>query len=253
MTTVQNLHALKLAGMAKCLETRNAYALEKQLSYMDFLDLLIEDELANRQSNSYRKRFVASKLSEEKSIQTYDFSCQPKLDKKVILDLASCRFIHEKRNIIFMGNPGVGKTHLANAIGLEILKQGLKVQFVHATELIELLLAARGNGSYSATIKKMIDLDCLIIDELGFKALPKSSVDEFFEIIRRRYEHKSIIITSNRNFEDWPDVFGDAVLAGAIVDRIIHHSHVIRITGNSYRTKHLIDQKLSNQKGGGAT
>ncbi|MCP3966928.1 MAG: ATP-binding protein [Lentisphaerae bacterium] len=250
MTTIQKLQSLKLAGMAKCIETRNDYALEKQLSYMDFIELLIEDELANRQSNSYRKRFVQSKLSEEKSIQTYDFSYQPKLDKKLLLDLASCRFIHDKQNIIFMGNPGVGKTHLANALGLEILRQGMKAQFLHATELIDLLLVARGNGSYSSIMKKLLELDCLIIDELGFKSMPKSSVDEFFEIIRRRYEHKSIIITSNRNFEEWPDIFGDAVLAGAIVDRIVHHSVVIRITGNSYRTKHLISNKNSLNKGG---
>lgn len=247
---VSKLQTLKLAGIAKCLDIRNTYAVENQISYLSFLELLVEDELVNRQSNSYRKRFLSSKLSEDKSIQTYDFSYQPKIDKKKLLDLASCRFIHEKQNIIFMGNPGVGKTHLANAIGLEALKQGFKVQFLHATELIEQLLLARGNGSYPSAMKKLADLDCLIIDELGFKSMPKSSVDEFFEIIRRRYERKSIIITSNRNFEDWPIVFGDAVLANAIVDRIIHHSHVIRITGNSYRTKNLLSVSNSSTKGG---
>ena len=203
-TLERNLQKLKLAGALKSLDIRNTYAIEKQLSYVDFLELLVEDELANRQSNSYRKRFLSSKLCEEKSIDSYDFSFQPKLNKQELLDLAACRFIHEKRNIIFMGNPGVGKTHLANAIGLEILKQGLKVQFLHATELMEQLLVARGNGSYSTSMKRLLDLDCLIIDELGFKSMPKSSVDEFFEIIRRRYEHKSIIITSNRNFCNAP-------------------------------------------------
>ena len=249
MTSIsQKLRALKLSGMANVIETRNAYALENQMSYLDFLELLIEDECANRMSNSYRKRFLNSKLNETKCIDSYEFSYQPKCDKKQILDLASCRFIHDRRNIVFMGNPGVGKTHLANAIGCEALKQGFKVQFIHASDLIEQLLIARANGSHAHVMKKILNVDLLIIDELGFKAIPKGSVDEFFEVIRRRYEQKSIIVTSNRKFEDWADIFGDAVLAGAIVDRIIHHAHVIRIVGNSYRTKHLQPHDEPSQK-----
>ncbi len=245
---IKNLKNLKLSGMAKVLDIRNQYAIEKQMSYVDFLALLIEDEGVNRQSNSYHKRFVLSKLYADKTIDEYDFSWQAKLNKKEVLDIASCRFIHEKKNVVFMGNAGVGKTHLANAIGLEALKQGFKVVLIHATQLIDELVSSKGTGTYNRIIKRFLTADVLIIDELGFKSFQKDCVDEFFEIIRRRYETNSIIITSNRNFEDWSNIFGDKVLASAIVDRVVHHAHVFRITGPSYRTKNLSPKKEVNEK-----
>jgi DNA replication protein DnaC len=242
------LRKLKLSGMANVLEVRNTYAIEKQMSYIDFLSLLVEDECVSRQSNSYHKRFVISKLDADKTMAGYTFNFQPKLNKKEVLDVASCRFIHERKNIVFMGNSGVGKTHLANAIGLEALKQGFKVLMIHSTQLIDELVSARGNGTYPRIFKRFLNVDVLIIDELGFRAFHRESVDEFFEIVRRRYEVNSIIITSNRNFEDWANIFGDKVLASAIVDRVVHHSHIFRIIGPSYRTKNLIQKKETDGK-----
>ena len=235
----KKIQNLKLSGIVKTLESRNKYAIVNQLSYIDFLELLIEDEYANRRSNSYNKRLNKSKLDTSKTIETYDFTYQPELNKKQILDLASCRFIQEKKNIIFMGNPGVGKTHLANALGIEALKQGYKVYFVHANDIVSKLMSARGDGTYYAVLKDLLKVDLLIIDEIGFKKIPQNSVDEFFEVIRRRYENGSIIITTNRPFEEWANIFGDAVLASAIVDRIVHHSHIIKILGKNYRMKGL--------------
>ena len=239
----KKIQNLKLSGIVKTLESRNKYAIENQLSYIDFLELLIEDEYANRRSNSYNKRLNKSKLDTSKTIETYDFTYQPELNKKQILDLASCRFIQEKKNIIFMGNPGVGKTHLANALGIEALKQGYKVYFVHANDIVSKLMSARGDGTYYGVLKDLLKVDLLIIDEIGFKKIPQNSVDEFFEVIRRRYENGSIIITTNRPFEEWANIFGDAVLASAIVDRIVHHSHIIKILGKSYRMKELTKSK----------
>ena len=239
----KKIQNLKLSGIVKTLESRNKYAIENQLSYIDFLELLIEDEYANRRSNSYNKRLNKSKLDTSKTIETYVFTYQPELNKKQILDLASCRFIQEKKNIIFMGNPGVGKTHLANALGIEALKQGYKVYFVHANDIVSKLMSARGDGTYYAVLKDLLKVDLLIIDEIGFKKIPQNSVDEFFEVIRRRYENGSIIITTNRPFEEWANIFGDAVLASAIVDRIVHHSHIIKILGKSYRMKELTKSK----------
>ena len=241
MTALKNkLQALKLAGMAKTLPSRNEYAMANQASYLEFLELLIEDESCSRAGNSYRRRFLKSKLSEEKTIAGYDFAYQPELDKKLVLDLACCRFVREKKNIVFMGNPGVGKTHLANALGLEALRQGYKAMMTHSSDLIEKLSASKGDGTYSHTLKSFLEVDLLIIDELGFKKIQEKNVDEFFEIIRRRYEHGSVILTTNRNFEEWEKIFGDSVLASAIIDRLIHHCHVVRIVGNSYRVKELI-------------
>ena len=239
----RKIQHLKLSGIVKSLEARNKYAIENQLSYIDFLELLIEDEYANRRSNSYKKRLNKSKLDTAKTLETYDFTYQPELNKKQILDFASCRFIQEKKNIIFMGNPGVGKTHLANALGIEALKQGYKVYFVHANDIVSKLMSARGDGTYYAVLKDLLKVDLLIIDEIGFKKIPQNSVDEFFEVIRRRYENGSIIITTNRPFEEWANIFGDAVLASAIVDRIVHHSHIIKILGKSYRMKELTKSK----------
>jgi len=231
------LRELKLAGAVKTLETRNRYALEHKISYLEFMELIIEDEYANRMSNSYHKRFSKSKLTMQKTLDNYDFSYQPELDKKLINDLASCRFILEKKNIILMGKPGVGKTHLANAIGLEAIKQGYKVIFIHINDLIDRLYASKADGTYQYTLKSFLTTDLLILDELGFKKIPSFGLDDFFEIIRRRYENGSVIITTNRSFEDWAQVFGDVVLASAIIDRVVHYAYILKITGDSYRIK----------------
>lgn len=233
----RKLTNFKLSGVLKSLESRNQYAIEKGLSYLEFLELLLEDEVVNRQSNSFKKRFAKSKLDSMKTISGYDFSYQPELKKQEVLDVASCRFIGEKKNLIFMGNPGVGKTHLANAIGIEAVKKGYKVLFIHASDVVSKLVASKGDGTYGTVMKDLMSVDLLIIDEVGFKKIAMSFVDEFFEIIRRRYENGSIIITTNRPFEEWANIFGDAVLASAIVDRLVHHAFLIKINGRSYRVK----------------
>ena len=235
------LKYLRLSAIGRTLETRNQYALEHKLSYVEFLELLIEDECTNRQANAYRQRLAKSKLSEQKTLDNYDFSYQPELDKRLVQELAGCRFIDQKKNIIFMGKPGVGKTHLANAIGLAALNQGYKVLFAHANSLIDKLNRSRADHSYQRILSNVIQADLLIIDELGFRKIPQQGIGDFFEIIRSRYEQKPIIITSNRNFEEWGEIFGDAVLASAIIDRMVHHAYVFKITGSSYRVKDYVE------------
>lgn len=240
-TLKERLKQLRLPTLAGALELRNQYALAHQVSYLEFLELLLEDEWAARQGQAYHKRLMASRLSSQKPLNTYDFTYQPQLDRRLVYDLASCRFIDEHQNIVLLGNPGVGKTHLANALGLEAVKKGYKVLFTHANEVIEKLHTSKADGSYRSALNKILAADLLIIDELGFKKVPASGLDDFFEIIRQRYEKASIIITSNRNFEDWGQILGDAVMASAIIDRIIHHASVIKIIGNSYRVKNYLN------------
>lgn len=231
------LRQLKLAGMVKSIDARNKFALQNKVSYVEFIELLIEDEYVNRKANSFGKRLNKSKINTAKSIDEFDFNYQPKLNKQLVLEIASCRFINQNKNVVLMGKPGVGKTHLANAIGLEALKQGYKVLFLHINDLIEKLNAARADGSIRQLMNMLVGTELLILDELGFKKIPTEFIDGVFEVIRKRYETGSIIITSNRNFEDWGNIFGDIVMASAIIDRIVHHAEIVKIEGDSYRTK----------------
>jgi DNA replication protein DnaC len=233
------LRELKLAGMVKSLDSRNKYAIEKKASYLDFLELLIEDECVNRKSNSFSKRLNKSKLNTQKSIDDFDFNYQPELNKVQILDIMACRFIEENKNIVLMGKPGVGKTHIANAIGLEAIKKGYKVMFLHVNDFIEKLNIAKADGTRNQLMNTLMNAELVIIDELGFKKIPSDAIDDFFEVIRKRYEKGSIIITTNRNFEDWGNVFGDYTIASAIIDRIVHHANIIKINGDSYRIKNF--------------
>lgn len=232
-----SLASLRLSGMRKTLDERHRHALDQKLSYLEFLELLLEDEQALRAGKSYQRRLKQSRLNQQKRLETYDFSFQPELDRRLLSELAGGRFIEQKQNVVLMGKPGVGKTHLANGLGLKAVEQGRKVFMIHANELIDQLHRSRADDSYHRLLKKLVKYELLIIDELGFKSFPSRGTDDFFEVIRRRYEHASTIITTNRDFQGWETLFGDVVIASAIIDRIVHHGHIIKILGESYRLK----------------
>jgi DNA replication protein DnaC len=243
MELASKLAELKLAGIKKTYETRNKEAIERKLSYVEFLSLLLEDETRNREANGIKKRVASSHLPNGKTLDTYDFSFQPKINKKLIFDLATCGFMEKKENIIFMGQPGTGKTHLATSIGQKALLAGYRVLFTTVTDMITVLHQSKADGSYENKMKYYLAPDLLILDELGFKKLSEYTVYDFFEIISKRYEQKSLIITSNKTFEEWDSIFFDQVLATAIIDRLVHHSHPICITGESYRVKEHMKNK----------
>ena len=185
-----------------------------------------------------------AKLTSYKTIEEFDFAFQPSIDKRVINDCLVCSFIKERRNIVFVGNPGTGKTHLAIAIGINALMKGHKVLWTSVIEMLHNLYMSKADNSYYQKVNLYLTPDLLILDELGFRKLPDYSADDFFEIISKRYEKGSIIITTNKPFEDWPEIFSDNTLSSAILDRVVHYSVIIKINGQSYRAKDV-------KKGGG--
>lgn len=231
------LKTFKLSGAYNSLEDRITYAKENSLDYLEFLELLMEDEYNNRRDNSYKKRYTKAKLPSYKTFEDFDFVFQPSIDKKVINDCLTCNFIREKRNIVFVGNPGTGKTHLSISIGIKALMKGHKVLFTSVSEMLHSLHMSKADNSYYQKLNYYLAFDLLILDELGFKKLPNYSADDFFEIISNRYERGSVIITTNKSFEDWPDIFADNILSSAILDRVVHYSVIIKINGASYRAK----------------
>jgi len=233
------LKSFKLSGIYNTVDERLSFAKDKSLSYQEFLELLLEDEENNRRENSYKKRYSRAKLPCLKRIEDFDFSFQPSIDRRVINDFATCQFIGQRKNIIFLGEPGVGKSHLSVAIAIKALLKGHRVLFTQVSEMLQVLHQSKADNSYYKKLDYYIKPELLVLDELGFKKIPSYSADDFFEVISKRYEKGSVIITTNKSFEEWGDIFADNILASAIIDRVVHHSTVIKVNGKSYRTKNI--------------
>lgn len=236
-TLLKKLKDFKLSGIVSNLEQRLNYANANKLSYIDFLELLCEDEFATRRDNNYKRRYNAAKLPLQKRLEDFDFSFQSSINEREINNLATCHFIKEKQNIVMIGNPGTGKTHLAIGIAMQALRKEYKVYFTTVSDMLYQLHISKADSSYHKKLQQIVNYDLLVLDELGFKTLPKYSTDDFFNVISKRHENKSTIITTNKNFTQWEDIFGDVSLTNAIVDRLIHFATVLDIKGISYRTK----------------
>jgi DNA replication protein DnaC len=230
-----SLRQLRLGGMADALAVRSQQARADNLGPLDFLGLLIHDEFERRRDRLVSRRVKYAAFRDAKTLDTFNWSFNSSFDRALIFELATGRFIERHEDILMLGNAGVGKSHIAQALGMAAIHAGFHVIYREAHVLFEELLLANVAGERSAAIATMTEVPLLIIDDLGMRKLPASAAEDLLEIIMRRYERTSTIITSNRPLEDWPKMFGDAPAVTAFLDRLMHHSHLIQLRGKSYR------------------
>lgn len=231
-----NLNRLKLSRIYEVLGSLAKTAEEQGKSYLSFLDELLEEEVAAKEQRRIETALRISGLPYIKSIDDFDFVFQPGLDKQKIMGLFDLSFIREKGNVIFLGPPGVGKTHLAVSLALKACQSGMSIYFTNMEDLIiklrkdhEAGKPGKGRGYYKSSL--------VVVDEVGYTPITREECNLFFRFIANRYEKSSTIITSNKAFGDWTELFHDPIIVTAILDRLLHHSAVVNIKGNSYRLK----------------
>jgi DNA replication protein DnaC len=242
-----NLKRLKLIRAAEVLDTVVTQAEEDKSSYLGFLDRLLEEEVAAKEKRRIQTALKIAGLPFAKTIEEYDFTFHPHLDKKTVMELFDLTFLAKHENVIFLGPPGVGKTHLAIALAIKACSHGFRVCFTTMNTLIGKLKESQSKG------KAYLSASLVIVDEAGYLPVESREAYLFFQFISYRYEKSSTIITSNKSFGDWQELFGDAVIASAILDRLLHHSRVVNIRGHSYRLKeHTFSKQLYPKQGGDA-
>jgi DNA replication protein DnaC len=233
----EQLKRLKLAATAEALPLLLEDAGRREASFADFLEELATRELAARAERHTAMKTTMARFPFQKSLESFDFKFQPSIEAKVIRELATGRFIANGDNVLFLGPPGVGKTHLAVGLGLKACALGYRTAFVTATGLITTLSRAHQEGRVEERLKLLVQPKLLIVDEIGYLPIDPLGANLFFQLVSRRYERGSILITSNQSLASWGQVFGDQVIATAILDRLLHHSTIINIKGESYRLK----------------
>ncbi len=230
-------------GLPHLAEALNQYiqrADEAKMGYLDLLDLVLSEELAIRDDRRFRNGLRLSKLPHHKTLEDYDFSFQPELDPRKVKDLATLSFVEEKANVALLGPPGVGKTHIAVALAVAACRAGYSIYFTSLDDMVRHLKAAEDQGRLISKLTSYLRPSVLVVDEVGYQPLERAEANLVFQVISKRYEKGSIILTSNKTFGEWGQVFGDEVLATAILDRLLHHCEVVSINGNSYRLKNRL-------------
>lgn len=231
------LKHLRLSGILETLDVRTQQAIEGKWSYIEFLARLLEDEVERRGQKQLGLRLRRGALNATKTLETFDFAFNPALNRQHILALAACDYIRQKRNLLICGPTGVGKSHLAQALGQEAARQGFQVLFVNTHKMLQTIHGGRADGSLERRINLFLRPDLLILDDFGLKPLQPPAPEDLYDIINERYERSSILLTSNRAPAEWPDLFRDPLLASAGLDRLTHRAEMVVIRGASFRSQ----------------
>jgi len=232
------LRKLRLSGMADVLDTRLRQAQAEKSAPIDLVSALVSDELLRRQDRLFQRRTKKAGFRDpDRSLDSFDFDFNKKMNRALVYELATARFIGQREDVLFLGPPGTGKSHLAQAIGRAAIQQGYAVAYREAHTLIEEIADATLGGTRKEYLADMASVPLLIIDDLGMRKLPHTAAEDLLEIVMRRYERASTLLTSNRPVDDWGKLLGDTAAVTALLDRLLHHAHVLKCGPRSWRTK----------------
>lgn len=232
---IKKLDKLKMPGITEALEQRLEEAMREKWSYSALLEALLTDEIERRNHKQLTLRLAKSRLDQKKTLETFDFEFNAKIQAPLVRELSSCGFIEKKQNIFILGPSGVGKSHLAQAFGHQACRREYDVLFYCTYQLFEWIYAGRGDGTHKKRLAQVIKTPLLILDDFGLQPLNEAQQDDLYQLIAERYEKHSTIITSNRDFDEWPSIFANSLLGSAALDRLVHRGIQIVIEGNSYR------------------
>jgi len=241
------LKQLRLSGIMDSIESRNRQAIEEKLSYMDFLATIITDEIARRTQKRLETALRRANFRNQKTLEEFDFTFNPNINRGLIIDLASCRFIQEKVCVFIVGPCGTGKSHIAQALGHCAIRAGHDVLFTSVSKMLSQLNAARANNGFDRMFAKFASATLLIIDDFGLKPLKGSQDEDFHDVIAERYERKSPIVTSNLDIPEWTDAFPNRILGAATIDRLRHGAYKIVLEGKSYRSPRSVSKSYPDK------